>query len=65
MSLLTPLMNKAKLMAELDLSQAGFDTMRKRHPNMPQPIKIGARLYWERAAIEAWLKDFLPPKPKI
>lgn len=62
MSLLSPMMTKTQLAAELGMSEPGLMNIQKSHPEMPRPIKIGVRLYWRREEVEEWLRNFLPKK---
>ena len=62
MNLLSPLMTKAQLAAELNIGEQTLGNFRKRYSTMPAPIKLGAKLYWHRDQIETWLAKFSPSK---
>lgn len=60
MTLLSPMMTKQQLCAELGISELALTKFRQRYANMPSPIKLGQRIYWRREDIEAWIRAFLP-----
>lgn len=63
MTLLSPLIGKQQLLAELNIGEAGLTHLRKRKISpIPEPIKIGNKLYWRREEVETWLRGYLPKK---
>ena len=63
MSLLSPLMPKMQVLAELNIGEQGLTKLRN-HPTrgFPKPVRIGLKLYWRRDQLEDWLKNYLPKK---
>ena len=61
MGLLTPLMSKAQVLAELNIGETGLSRLRSHNTRpFPEPVRLGLKLYWRRDEIEEYLKTFIP-----
>lgn len=57
------MISKTQLAAELGVGEQTVAIYRAKY-EMPEPIRLGGKLYWRRDDIENWLRTFLPTRAK-